>query len=255
MKLNRAVPLRGLNTKEKIKKELSELVDSGNVLLEKFRDKKNKPSVHHDYQSWYTKALNVVQWLAPDRYDEFKGYYEPNPKRKSLGYGTYVIQDYLKSVAPGGYGSDNFDCRGQAAIGVYNQCTIIMSLAQLVDSSLANIETVLYADIQDGEIDSAAALVKVNPRAAGALAGVILEGHLQKVASTHGIKIAKKEPTISDLNEPLKQASIYDIAGWRKISYLADIRNLCTHKKDKDPTADQVVELVDGVRWAIKNII
>lgn len=244
-----------MNTKDQIKKELATLIESGNALLGKFEDKKKEPSVHHDYQNWYSKALKVVQWLAPDHYDEFRSYYEPNPKRKSLGYGTYVIQDYLKGVAPGRHSLRDFDCRHQAAIGVYNQCTIIMSLEHRIDSSLANIENVMYADLQDGELSSATALIKVNLRAAGVLAGVILEGHLQKVANNHKIKISKKDPTISDLNEPLKQAGIYDIAGWRKVSYLADIRNLCTHKKDKDPTADQVIELVDGVHWAIKNII
>jgi hypothetical protein len=44
------------------------------------------------------------------------------------------------------------------------------------------------------------------------------------------------------------------MASWRRIQFLADVRNLCTHKKDSDPTKDQVTELLNGVNWAMKNI-
>jgi hypothetical protein len=34
--------------------------------------------------------------------------------------------------------------------------------------------------------------------------GVVIEGHLQKVAASHDVKISKKHPTIAELNDPLK---------------------------------------------------
>ena len=92
----------------------------------------------------------------------------------------------------------------------------------------------LYAELQDNEVVVARELIKVNLRAAGALVGVLIEGHLQKVASAHGVTITKKNPTIADLNDPLKAASVIDMPTWRKISFLADLRNLCSHKKDSD---------------------
>jgi len=97
-------------------------------------------------------------------------------------------------------------------------------------------------------------LAKISLRAAGAVVGVVIEGHLQKVASAHGIKIAKKHPTIADLNATLKAASIVDTAAWRKISYLADLRNLCSHKKDAEPTKPQIEELIQGAEWLTKNV-
>ena len=84
--------------------------------------------------------------------------------------------------------------------------------------------------------------------------GVIIEGHLQKVVQAHKITLAKKNPTVSDLNECLKSASVIDQPTWRKISYLADIRNICSHRKDVDPTKDQVEELISGGEWTIKNV-
>lgn len=242
-----------MTAREKIKDTVVDLVAEGNTLLKKF-NAKEETSLHFDYQSWYTKSLRVVEWLAKDRYEEFRRYYEPDPRRKSLGYGTYVVQDYLKGVAPGGYGMKDFNCRERATYGVYNQLTILTSVAARASSVLGDIQGSLYAELQDEEIGSAESLLKVNLRAAGALAGVILEAHLQKLAHTYGVKITKKTPTIADLNEPLKVAGVYDLPTWRKVSYLADIRNICSHKKGADPTAGQAKELVDGVRWAVKNL-
>jgi hypothetical protein len=49
------------------------------------------------------------------------------------------------------------------------------------------------------------------PGAADALIGVLIEGHLQKVALAHSVKRAKKNPTIADLTDPLKAASVIDM--------------------------------------------
>jgi hypothetical protein len=209
---------------------------------------------HYDYQRWYTKALKVVSSLAPDRHAEFRSYYEVDPKRKSLGYGTYVIQDYLKGIVPNEYNYPDFDIRKQLLTCFFNQLTILKSVEVRVDSVLANIEGELYAEIQDNEVAVARQLAKVSVRAAGALVGVVIEGHLQKVAALHGVKISKKTPTIADLNDPLKAASIIDTPTWRKIGFLADIRNLCSHKKEADPTKQQVEELIQGAEWLTKNV-
>ena len=40
--------------------------------------------------------------------------------------------------------------------------------------------------------------------AAKEVVGVVIENHLQKLAKKHGINLRKQHPTISDLNEPLK---------------------------------------------------
>lgn len=217
-------------------------------------ESKKEASFTFDYQKWYTKALPVVRRLSSDRYEEFRRYYEPDPKRKSLGYGTYVIHDFIKGVAPSSYHFPDFDAKKQVVQGFLNQIAILSSVVDRIDSVLADIEGHLFADLKDAELETANTLLKVSPRAAGSLAGVVLEAHLQRVVANHGIKIAKKTPTIADLNDPLKQAGVYETATWRKVGYLADLRNLCSHKKNVEPTVAQIVELIDGVNWAVKII-
>jgi hypothetical protein len=242
-----------MTKREAIHKELNALYGEGLDLATALGSHEAK-SFQYDYQCWYTKALKAVASLAPDRHSEFRGYYEVNPGRKSLGYGTYVIQDFLMNVVPNAHRVPNFDALEVVVNCFLNQLAILKSIGERVDSVLSNIEGELHAEIQDNEIIVARQLAKFSARAAGALAGVVIEGHLQKVAQAHGTKIGKSNPTIADLNDPLKAASVIDIPAWRKISFLADLRNLCSHKKDTEPTKEQVEELIQGAEWLTKNV-
>jgi len=241
-----------MSKRELIRKELIALYNEGEKLAVAFQKKEDK-QFQYDYQCWYTKALKTVSSLAPDRLQEFRSYYEVNPNRKNLGYGTYVIQDYIKGVAPLKLYCPDFDTREQTLTCFFNQLTILFSLTERIESVLSDIEGELYAELQDSEFVVARQLAKISLRAAGALMGVVIEGHLQKVASKHGIKVAKKNPTIADLNDPFKAAGLIDVPTWRKISFLSDIRNLCSHKKDTGPTKEQVEELIQGAEWLTKN--
>ncbi len=91
-------------------------------------------------------------------------------------------------------------------------------------------------------------------RASGAIAGVVLEKHLAQICENHQVKNSKKHPTISDLNELLKGADVIDVPQWRFIQHLTDIRNLCDHNKARDPTSDQVSDLLAGVRKLTKTL-
>lgn len=109
------------------------------------------------------------------------------------------------------------------------------------------------ADLLDSELDAARELAKHKyTRAAGALAGVVLERHLGQVCGNHSIKIAKKTPSIADLNNALKEANVVDVPQWRFIQHLADIRNLCDHSKKVEPAQEQVNDLIAGVQKITK---
>ena len=100
---------------------------------------------------------------------------------------------------------------------------ILGSIENRIDTIFADIEGHIYADLQDAELEAANKLRMVNLRAAGSLAGVVLERHLRRVAKNHGITIRKRKPTIADLNDPLKGAAVYNTPTWRKIQLLAQL--------------------------------
>lgn len=101
-----------MTKRDAIKKELDELYKDGANLVVDFKEKK-ETQFEYDYQRWYTKAIKAVESLALGRLEEFRKYYEVDPKRKELGYGNYVIQDYIKGVSPSRIRYEEFDTRSQ----------------------------------------------------------------------------------------------------------------------------------------------
>ena len=236
--------------------EIEQLIETGKSLLAALigKDKEARSRFVLEYQVWYTQTVRVVEMLIPDRSSEFRGYYEIDPKRKKLDYGSFVIQDFCKSIRPVGYGFSNFDSASRAGTCLTNQLAILMSVASRTDSVIANLQATILADVRDLELATAQELQKISSRAAGALAGVVLERHLQQTCDAHSLTFRKKKPTLNDYSETLKQANVIDVPAWRKISFLADIRNICCHSKGDDPTPEQVKDLIDGVNWAIKTL-
>jgi hypothetical protein len=243
-------------TDEEIRRELGVLQKDGEELLTLCKDLKNVTSFSAKYQAWYSRALKVGGLLGPDRLAEMIAYYRVDPKRKAVVQGTYVIQDYLNGVEPDTYldGKPYFDIHGVVFIRLTNQLNIISSLETRIGTVLADVRGQLLAEIQDAELRVAGKLLSVSLRAAGALAGVVIEGHLQGVAANHSITIAKRNPTIADLNEPLRVAAVYDVPTWRRIQHLADIRNYCDHKKEREPTEPEVTDLITGASTIIKTV-
>ena len=245
-----------MSTSENIKKELKALLDDQSDLNDLAKDSKDIIEFGTAYQRWYSRAYKLVEFLAPERLAEFSSYYLIDPKRKITDAGNYVLQDYIKGIGARTDHLDRplWDTNNSSMFLVMNQMQIIASLSSRINSVLQDVKGHLFAELQDSELRAAAQLKKISNRAAGSLAGVVLERHLQRTAENHKITIRKKLPTISDLNDPLKQAGVYDIPLWRKIQLLADIRNLCSHQKTSEPTDDQVEELISGVNSVIKSV-
>src|SRR4030042_5783196 len=127
------------------------------------------------------------------------------------------------------------------------QIAILQSAQTRIDTILADIKGVLKADLFDDELVKAKELLrKDHRRPAGIIAGVVLESHLSAVCENHAIKFTKKNLNISDYNDALKE-EVYDTATWRLIQRLGDIRNLCAHPKEREPTKEEVNDLIDGV--------
>ena len=59
---------------------------------------------------------------------------------------------------------------------------------------------------------------------------------------------------MAELNEALKASDVLETLTWRWIQRLADIRNYCCHNKDRDPTDEEVAELLDGVDKAVETV-
>ena len=209
------------------------------------------PNFVGTYQSWYSETKALIQQLLPGRLDDFVSYYEVPKSRRELDYESYRIADSLIGLQ-----------RRHANIGprsaiprLDQQVAILESVEKRFESSLFDIRQLVQADVFDSELDSAKGLVKSGfYRAAGAVAGVVMEKHLQEVCSSHHVTTGRKAKTISNMNEALKNANAIDIPQWRRNQYLGDLRNRCCHAKDREPTKQEVDDLVGGVEQLAKTL-
>jgi hypothetical protein len=210
------------------------------------------------YQSWYTESLAVIRQLLPERLLEFEFLYRGDGKRKEIDETNFSIQDWLmgrRADVDVFFDKKRFDDSHAVEMRFRNQLDILNSVTRRFESKLFEIKQLVQADLFDSEIDAAKELLKNGyGRAAGVVSGVVLESHLAQVCANHSITISKKNPTINDYNELLKNGSVIDVPQWRFIQRLGDLRNLCGHKKTDEPTKENVQELVDGVEKITKTL-
>jgi hypothetical protein len=243
-----------IDAKSQTEEDLNRLLNQQKQILKSLEEIKDIIEFRTVYQRWDTQSLKIVQTLTPDKYDGFVNFFSTNPNRKLL---DASIQDYVQGLgqAKDAYtGELPFDPHELARLRFLNQLQVLDELSYRVEAVLADVESHLFAELQDKELEAANALKKISLRAAGSLAGVVLERHLQRVAANHSVTVTKQETTIRDLNDPLKLSKAYDFATWREIQRLGDLRNLCFHERNGKPTKEQVEDLITGVSSIIKSV-
>lgn len=257
---------------ERYKADLAKLIVKGDnllltmsiecdpTLLDKVDDKTKKlykekfQPFRIGYQVWYSEALSVIKTLLPERVNNFIQHYEKEKNRKVITYENYAIVDYLQ-------GLNTTNSLGKKIVGIdagipkfEQQLNILKACEKRFESSLFDIKQLLQADVFDSELEVAKELNKKGfSRAAGAMCGVVLEGHFAQIFEKREIK-TKKHPTINEYNELLKAEHIISIEVFRFIQYLGDLRNKCDHKKEEEPTKDEINGLVQGVEKIIKTV-
>ena len=190
----------------------------------------------------------------PDRVEDFKAFYKLE-KRKELSYETYTISDYLIGLVRKGAFGDYIVSTDSVIFKFEQQLDIVKSLKNRFDSSLYEISQLLQADLFDSEILVARELLKKGfVRAAGAITGVILEKHLSVVCQNHDIVSRKKNPSINDFNQLLKDNNVIETPTWRNIQFLGDLRNLCDHGKEREPKKEEIEDLIDGTSKIMKTL-
>lgn len=251
----------------KFKDELKALIHEGELLrvslaldlggVDEETEKKLRemklPNFKEEYERWYSVSMQVVKQLLPDRLSDFVKQYK-DEKRKQTDVETYGLSDYMIGIRiTRGYETLVDEKAGFAKF--QQQLKILKSGQARLESSLFDMVEILQADLFDNELDAATELAKKGfLRGAGAVAGVVLEGHLGHVCGKHNLKTRKKAPTINDFNQMLKDNSVIDTPMWRFIQHLGDLRNLCDHSKGREPSREEVNDLISGVTKVIKTL-
>lgn len=196
------------------------------------------------YQKWYGAARVIIEKNQPVRLNEFDDIYDIRDKKnRSGGIRQLILRKYLEK-------KDQF-----LLFDLINrQFDILAAVPNYLRYSIYDIELTAYSILMDDEISASMHLLsKGFLRPAGALAGVILERHLKNLLRKHIPPIKYKETdALSALNELCKKHEIYDVIEWRRIQHLTDLRNLCDHPKEREPTKEEISDLINGISKILK---
>ena len=221
-----------------------------------------------EYQGWYTQASGVVRAVASGRMEDFEDLYRKGTesrRKATAGENTkgqrsileYLQDPALQMVGYTGYGSAGRKLTSRkwddAVSRMMQQIAILDGLRRNIRGHLLRIESHLSYDIRQEELRNARMLLKQKQsRAAGVIAGVVLEGHLATACKERGLKPSGSNPTIGKYAETLKAAIPLPI--WREIQMCGDIRNSCAHKGTTEPSVDSVQKLIESVEGIIGKV-
>jgi hypothetical protein len=199
-------------------------------------EKKLSEKFKLDYQGWYSSCCALLERnYNKERTSEFKSKYENNIK-------TIISANYISQGTEYEF-IDSFK----------HQASILNALPLYLEHRLSDLELTVASILMDDELLEAEYLLKNGfIRAAGALAGVVLERHLKMRCDKNEPKLKyPKNATISKLSDILKDNNLLDIPEWRKIQFLGDIRNKCDHDKKEEPRKEEVADLISKVKEMI----
>ncbi len=265
---------------ERLKSDFEKLCEQGMVLLNSIRTeqypdqvekhfievykrtdfedfRKKLPVFKEAYQDWYSQALVTVKFFLPERLTDFIRLYEQPKNRKEVMKDNYVLEDYLKDIKiTGGYEGKKIVAGPADAIPAYEQqLNILKSIHTRFTTSLFDIQQLAQADLLDKELDEAEVLLKNKClRSAGVICGIVLEKHLAQVCISHQLKPGKKTPTINDYNDLLKKSGVYEIQTFRLVQFLGELRYLCYQAKKREPSSDEIKDMIVGVDKVIKTV-
>jgi hypothetical protein len=215
------------------------------------------PDFKKEYHIWYAKAQRAVITLAPERLAEFDAYYSGNKNVKSakdFSYLTAGITHYLQGIVTTSYGEQK-NYFGKFTTGLQQQMHMLEAISANIEDVLFNLQSEIHYGIFKSEVDVDKELKKNKLlRPAGAVAGVVIEGHLRATLTKRGLKFKKKAPCMTDYNDDLKEQKIIDIAMWRLIQRCGDIRNYCVHPKEREPTPDEIDDIVRAAEKILSEV-
>ena len=192
------------------------------------------------YHEWYAACLALVEANMPSRLKEFNLLHRVETRGKTTG-GVYHLLSR---------GWIDFEAQTEIARRIIQMGAVVASLPQYLEGRLFDLELEIAHLYVNDQLDECEALLKASfTRAAGVIAGVLLERHLRLVCDKHRppIKYPPKKATVSILNERLRRNSVYDVAQWRKVQWMGDVRNECSHA-GSEPRATDVADLIAEVR-------
>jgi hypothetical protein len=243
-----------MEERDQLRFELGVLLASGRELSAYLQSEALDPrQVNERYHVWYTQSLRMVAIVLPERRREFEGYYRCDEDGRHQSTTISAILGSLSGPRVTGE-------KREALAGLFDpgleQATFLHLLGMQLAILASAVPTLLPEERRpDRELQAARSLLSEgHRRAAGAVAGVVLERHLSMVAQRHGLSLSERGPASpARLDRSLRKAGVYGAARSRQIERLAELRDSCLRSKRK-VSPQLVSKLLSGVEETLQHV-
>ena len=234
----------------KLKDEAIELVGKGKTFIDRM-DAFPDLEFQEEYQTWFSLSCRLIERIMPERLKEFKEYYSDG---LTTDQSNTMSNYFLKK----GSFYSSFQEEVKHYIESFKmQLSILSGVVSCFDSSLLDIQSEIYYEYQEDEIEAAVEVLKINVRAAGIIGRLVIEKHLKTIAEKRLIAVQSKQhnPGLADYILALRRFGCIQEPEKKKLEYLKEIGNKCAHDKGVEPNEAEVSELLDGAKWCLANIL
>ncbi len=243
-----------MDERDRLRFELGLLLATGRELSTDMQSENLDPrDVNERYQLWFTQTLRLVERLLPERRREFEGYYRSDQESRDQ---AATISAILGSLSRPRATTE----KREALAGLFDPGLEQATFLHLLGMQLAILASALPSLLAqqrrpDRGLQAARLLLaKGHRRAAGALAGAVLESHLLTVAQRHDVALAESDAaSVSRLGRALRKAGVCDAARSRQIRRLAELSDSCV-RSEKRISPKLVSELLSGVEETLLNV-
>ena len=138
---------------------------------------------------------------------------------------------------------------------VLTQCDILEAAAASLTTSLHKFQLFAQRNLFNSELLAAYDLRENGfNRASGVMAGAILKRFFANFVKSRPLALHKKNPSLYDYAQKLKEENIIDTHDWSLILRLGDLYKRCLMVKDAEPENKEIDELFLGVDRIIKTL-
>lgn len=205
--------------------------------------------LQREYETWYGQVRHIVSVHLPDRLPGLESlYFTPSTKYPpEADTAVYLgIRSYLRS--------SNSRFKGRFQSDLEQQRGILLAVPHIIELRALEVAALVTADLVQGELNEARLLLSHGfIRAAGAVTSVALEAHLKLLHNQSNLTYTDQD-SIVPLATRLRQNNIISLGDEKKCIAMADTRNKCDHKKDEEPTKEEVEELISDVDRFTKRV-
>lgn len=137
-----------------------------------------------------------------------------------------------------------------------SQIGILIAASKIVESVLFDFEREIAFDVKTEELLTAAKLIAEGQvRLAGAVIGIVTEGHLKSVLQKTGEPFDRDKMTLGPLLDKLKVLRVLDGPTYARGQFIMRVRNECVHAGSQEPKIEDVKEAAEAASKVIRDTV